>query len=307
MVVAMADGSPSEVTPARTGAGAATGRVPPGVLVTVAAASVQSGAAVATRLFGRVGPAGAVTLRLVLGAIVLAGLGRPSLRRLSRSDLTVVVTFGVALAAMNFSFYLAIDRIPLGAAVTLEFVGPLGIAVVGSRRKLDVVWAALAAGGVALLAAAPHHLDRTGVLLALVAGACWAAYILLSRETGRRVEGLDGLALAMCVSAIAILPVGVVASGGRIIEPVALGLGVVIAMLSSVLPYSLELVALRRVSARAFGVLLSLDPALAALAGLAFLGQRLAGRELIAIAFVVAANAGSALATTRRSVPAPIE
>jgi len=285
----------------------AAGRVPPAALVTAAAVSVQVGATVATHLFSRVGPEGAVTLRLVIGALVIGAVGRPSLRHRSRADLLVVVAFGLALATMNLSFYLAIARIPLGAAVTLEFVGPLGVAVAGSRRKPDVVWTVLAAAGVALLAAAPHHLDRAGVLLALLAGSCWAGYILLSRETGRRVAGLDGLAIAMAVGALAILPVGLAFAGGRLLAPGALGLGLVIAVLSSVLPYSLELMALRRVSPRAFGVMLSLDPAIAALAGLVLLGQHLADRELVALAFVIAANVGSSLTSNRRPEVAPVE
>ncbi|MGH9093671.1 MAG: EamA family transporter, partial [Acidimicrobiales bacterium] len=199
---------------------------------------------------------------------------------------------------MNLSFYEALTRIPLGVAVTLEFSGPLAVAVAGSRRLRDLLWAVLAAGGVAALALGDtrpggHPLDRAGIGLALLAGACWAGYILFSKETGRRLEGLDGLAVAMVVAAAALVPVGVVGAGSHLLEPSVLGMGLGVALLSSVVPYSLELVALRRVTPRAFGVLLSLDPAVATLAGLVILGQRVGWVELVALALVVAANLGS--------------
>lgn len=280
---------------------------PAGLLVALGAISVQWGAALATGLFARIGPAGAVALRLVLGAAVLVAATRADPRRLRRTDLAAVAAFGVALAAMNLSFYEAIDRIPLGVAVTVEFVGPLAVALAGSRRLLDAVWALLAGAGVLLLGAAPGgHLDEAGVALALLAGGCWAGYILLSREVGRRVEGVGGLALAMVVAAVAITPAGVVAGGGHLLEPAVLERGLAVALLSSVVPYSLELIALRRVSPRAFGILLSIDPALAAAAGLVVLGQHLRGGEVVAVVLVVAANAGSALASSRRpAVPSP--
>ena len=265
------------------------------------AVSVQSGAALATHLFARVGPAGAVTLRLVIGALILVTAVRPSLRARRPRDLVAVALFGVALGAMNLSFYEAIARIPLGVAVTVEFVGPLAVAVAGSRRPRDLVWAALAGAGVLLLAAAPGgHLDVVGVVLALTAGACWAGYILLSREAGRRMEGVDGLALAMVVAAVLVTPAGIAAGGARLLAPAAVGVGAGVAVLSSVLPYSLELIALRTVSPRAFGVLLSLDPAVAAVAGLVILGQHLTGRDLAALALVMAANVGSSVASGRR-------
>jgi inner membrane transporter RhtA len=275
--------------------------------VALGAVSVQTGAAIAVRLFARVGPAGAVTLRLVLGAVVLVVVARPRLRGRTRGDLLVVAAFGLTLAVMNLSFYEAIARIPLGVAVTVEFVGPLAVAVTGSRRATDLLWAVLAGSGVALLAAAPNaHIDGVGVVFALAAGACWAGYILLSRETGRRVEGLDGLALALVVSSLAVAPFGLAAGGTRLARPSTLGLGLGVALLSSVLPYSVELVALRRISARAFGVLLSLDPAVAAVAGLALLGQHLEVREDVALVLVVAANVASSLAAGRRSEVTPL-
>jgi inner membrane transporter RhtA len=274
--------------------------VRPELLVAAGAVSVQSGAAVATHLFPRVGPAGAVALRLLLGAIVLLVVARPTVHGRRRRDVAAVALFGVALGTMNLSFYEAIARIPLGVAVTVEFIGPLAVAVIGSRRAPDLLWAVLAGAGVALLAASPGgHLDGVGILLALLAGGCWAGYILLSREAGRRMEGLDGLAIAMIVAAVLVTPEGIATGGARLLDPAVLGMGMAVALLSSVLPYSLELIALRAVSPRAFGVLLSLDPAIAALAGLVFLGQHLDAHEVVAIVLVMAANIGSSIASAR--------
>jgi inner membrane transporter RhtA len=271
-------------------------RSPALVLVGTAAVSVQSGAAVAFRLFARVGPSGAVTLRLVLAAVVMSAGVRPRLRSMSRRDLGVAAAFGLVLAAMNLSFYEALDRIPLGVAVTVEFAGPLAVAVFGSRRKRDLIWAVLAGGGVVILAGGDTaHLDPVGLGLALLAGSCWAGYILLSRETGRRFDGLDGLTVALGVGGLALLPFGLEVGRSALVRPRVLGLGLVVAMLSAVLPYSLELITLRRVTARAFGVLLSLDPAVAAGAGLVLLGQRLVWIEVLALTLVVAANLGSAI------------
>ena len=289
---------------AGTGRRRAGGRQPPApLLIAAGAVSVQVGAAIATHLFGQVGPAGAVTLRLVLGAAALVALIRPhpsKLLRLAerRQDAAVAVAFGLVLAAMNLSFYEALSRIPLGVAVTVEFAGPLAVTIGASRRRSDLLWAVLAGAGVVLLAGGSifgdgTHLDLTGIGLALLAGACWAAYIVLSAQTGRRFTGTSGLGLAMVVSAVVILPFGVTAAGTRLLRPEVLGLGAVVALLSSVLPYSFELMALRRITARAFGILLSMDPAIAALAGLAVLGQHLSATEIVALVLVAAANAGS--------------
>lgn len=268
-------------------------------LVAAGAVSVQFGAAFATRLFTRVGPGGAATLRLVVAAIVLAAAvrARPRRhRRAGRGDRAVAVAFGLAMSAMNLSFYEAIARIPLGVAVTIEFSGPLCLALVSSRRWLDGVWALGAGAGVVLLASGVgRHLDAAGVGYALLAGAFWVGYILLSRETGRRFESFRGLSWAMAVGAVAVLPFGLVAGGSRLLHPSVLALGLLVGVLSSVIPYSLELAALRRVSARAFGVMMSLDPGLAAAAGFAVLGQHLDLREWVALALVVVANLGNAL------------
>lgn len=274
-------------------------RSPAVALVGAGAVSVQFGAAFATRLFRRVGPAGAVTLRLVVAALVLVVAVRllPRPRRVaSAADRAVVVGFGAVMAVMNLSFYEAIARIPLGVAVTIEFSGPLCLALVSSRRWRDGLLAAAAGAGVVLLASGVgRRLDAAGVLYALLAGVFWVGYILLSRETGRRYESVGGLAWAMAVGAALTLPFGVASGGAELLRPGVLGLGLVVGVMSSVIPYSLELMALRRVTARAFGVMMSLDPALATAAGFLVLGQRLDLREWIALALVVGANLGNAL------------
>jgi inner membrane transporter RhtA len=269
--------------------------VPPAGLVLLAAASVQFGAALARTLFDDAGPGGTVLLRVLFAAVVLALVWRPSLRGRSRRDLALAVAFGISLAAMNLAFYLAIDRIPLGIAVTFEFVGPLGVAVAGSRRAVDLLWVTLAGAGILLLTDfGQGGLNAAGVGLALLAGAFWAAYILLSARVGGAFEGGSGLAIAMAVAAVLLLPVGIADGGGSLLEPGLLALGMGVALLSSAIPYSLELEALRRMPARVFGVLMSLEPALATLAGLVVLGQVLAGREVAGILLVVAASAGAA-------------
>lgn len=291
---------------------------PPAVaLVATSGVSGQCGAAIATKLFAQVGPAGTLTLRLVFATVALALLARPSgrdLRQLVRSprraDLAVVVVFGVGLAAMNLSFYESIARIPLGVAVTVEFIGPLTISLVGSRRWTDALWAFLAAAGVLLLASGSifgvvHHLDIAGVGFAALAGAFWASYILLNKETGKRFAGTTGLACAMAVGAVLVVPLGIVDAGAALVRPSVLGIGVAVALLSSAIPYSCELVALRRATPRAFGILLSMSPALAALAGLLLLDQRLSGLEVGALVLVVAANVGSSWLGTRAGAPLP--
>jgi inner membrane transporter RhtA len=267
--------------------------------------SVQSGAAAATTLFDEIGPAGAVLLRTLFAALALAVLWRPSLRGHTRRELRLVALLGATLAAMNLSFYASLDRIPLGIAVTFEFVGPLAVAIVGSRRPADLAWAAFAAGGIALLSpGVGGSLDALGVAFALLAGVFWACYILLTARVGRAFERGDGLAIAMAVSTVLLLPGGIVAGGGDLLDPGLLAVGIAVALLSSAIPYSFELEALRRLAENTFGVLMSLEPAIAALSGLVFLGQDLSSREAFAIVLVVIASAG-ALGTAR--APAPVE
>jgi inner membrane transporter RhtA len=263
-------------------------------LVVAAVTSLQFGAAFAVTLFDELGPAGAAFVRLVVAAVVLLAIWRPRLRDRRRADLRVAALFGIALGLMNWAIYSAMDRIPLGVAVTIEFAGPLGVAVVGSRRPLDLLWVLLAAAGIVLLAdPGGGSLDALGVAFALLAAAMWAAYILLSVRTGQLFPGGSGLAIAMAVGAVTILPMGVAQAGGALLEPDLLAAGAAVALASSVIPYSLELEALRRLPARVFGVLMSLEPAVAALAGLIVLGQALVAREWGAIALVVVASAGA--------------
>jgi len=282
--------------------------VPVGALALVLGGivSVQLGAAVAVTVFDRIGPGGAVALRLVGAALILGLAVRPRLRGRTRRDLAVVVAFGLTLAGMNYSFYEALVRLPLGAAVTIEFLGPLTLAVVLSRRVVEVLWVLLAAGGILLLGRGElSGLNPVGVVLAMTAGALWAAYILLSGATGRRWAGLDGLAAASVVAGLAVLPLGLLGGGSALLDRDILLVGLAVALLSSVVPYGFELVALRRLSTRAFGVLLSLEPAAAALAGLLVLGQVLAVPQVVGITLVAAASAGAALGARRPAPAAP--
>jgi inner membrane transporter RhtA len=271
--------------------------LPPQLLVLGSVASLQLGSAFADKLFSRTGPAAVVLLRLAFAAVVLLVLVRPSLRGRSRSDLLGVVGFGLILGGMNWSFYEALDRLPLSVVVTVEFLGPLAVAIAGSRRALDVLWAVLAAGGVGLLAsnAFGRGLDVTGLLLALLAGACWAAYILASQRVGASFAGLSGLAIAMTVGVLVVLPAGLAQGRGALLEPGVLAGGLGVALLSSLVPYSLELTALRRLPATVFGLMMSLEPAAAALAGIIVLGQGLTPRTATAIVLVVAASVGTTL------------
>jgi inner membrane transporter RhtA len=244
-----------------------------------------------------------VLLRLGSATIVLVALWRPRLRSRTRRELLLAAAFGLVLAGMNLSFYSAIHRIPLGIGVTIEFVGPLGVAVAGSRRPIDLVWVALAVAGIlALTNGQAHGLDGLGAALALVAGILWAGYILLNARVGRAFERGTGLAVAMCVAALVAAPVGLAQGGSHLLEPRPLLLGCAVGMLSSAIPYSLELEALRRIATSVFGVLMSLEPAMAALAGLLVLGQSLSARALAGIALVVIASVGA----SRSSRQAPI-
>jgi inner membrane transporter RhtA len=274
-------------------------------LVMGAVASVQIGAAVATTLFDELGPAGTVLLRTGFAAVALFVLWRPRLRGRSRGALRDALMFGLALAGMNLSFYAALDRIPLGIAVTLEFTGPFAVAVATSRRATDLLWVALAAGGIVLLSPGIHGgLDTTGALFALLAGAFWASYIVLAARVGRAFSGGQGLTLAMIVATVVLLPGGIVAGGAELGDPGLLAAGVAVALLSSAIPYSLELEALRRLPKGTFGVLMSLEPAVAALVGLVALGQDLSVAEVVAIGLVVAASAG---ALSAAKTPSPVE
>jgi threonine/homoserine efflux transporter RhtA len=292
--------------------------VPPSVLVCTGIVSVQLGAGLAAKLFSQVAPAGVTGLRLWSAAIILAVLGgramAGSVRRVITErawrDAVVVLTFGVVLGLMNYSIYQSFARIPLGIAVTIEFLGPLAVAVASSRRWLDLLWVALAGLGVALLTrggtgvAATAHMqahgltagigpEAAGITFALIAAASWAAYILLSRSTGRRFSGSSGLGIAMVVAAVVVTGPALADSGRAMWHPGVIATGAAIGLLSSVIPYRLELEALRRVPARIFGIWMSLEPAVAALIGLLLLGQSLSALRWLAICCVIVACAGA--------------
>ncbi|MFI6687308.1 EamA family transporter [Streptomyces sp. NPDC050485] len=273
----------------------------PVALVVAGGISVQFGAAIAVTLMPRAGAAGVVTLRLAAAALVLLLICRPKLRGHSRADWGTVVAFGIAMAGMNGLFYQAVDRIPLGVAVTLEVLGPLALSVIASRRLVNLLWAGLALAGVVLLGGGGFDtLDPAGAAYALGAGACWAVYILFSARTGRRFPQADGLALAMAVAAVLFLPIGIAQAGGRLLVPSTMALGAAVAVLSSVLPYTLELLALRRLPASTFAILMSLEPAIAATAGLLILSQALSWPQALAIALVIGASMGAVRSQVRR-------
>jgi inner membrane transporter RhtA len=275
-------------------------------LVLGAVFSVQGGGALATTLFDDVGPVGAVLLRSLFGAGVLAAIWRPRIADTAPKSLRLAALFGLSLAGMNLCFYLALDRLPLGIAVTFEFTGPLAVALAGSRRAVDLIWAGMAAAGIVLLSGGfgGSGIDALGVAFALAAGGFWAAYILLSARVGRAFPGGVGLAIAMVVSAALLLVPGLIAGGGGLIAVGVLATGAAVGLLSSVIPYSLELEALRRLPESVFGVLMSLEPAAAALIGFLALDQGLAAVEVVAIVCVVVASAG---ALRSAPAPAPIE
>ncbi|WP_010148549.1 EamA family transporter [Serinicoccus profundi] len=266
----------------------------PVTLVLLAVVSVQFGGALAATLLPMVGVVGSVALRLTLATALLWAFVRPRVRGRSAADWGVVALFALALTSMNLAFYGSLARLPIGVAVTIEFLGPLALAAVLSRRLRDAVAVLAALAGVVLISEALTtpwaELDLLGILLAATAGACWAAYIVLSRRTGARFEGLDGIAICMALGAVVTLPMGLLTAGSALWAPEALLRGLGIALLSSAVPYSLELLALRHLRSGTFGVLLSLEPAAAALAGLLVLGQVLTATQLVGMVLVVVAS-----------------
>ena len=276
----------------------------PAVLLSIV--SVQGGAAIAKGLFPVLGPAGTTSLRVGISALVLLLVVRPQLGRLSGAQWRAVVPYGLALGLMNLLFYFALARIPLGLAVTLEFVGPLGLALAGSRRWADAVWALLAAAGIALIA--PWHsqgIDLLGLAFALAAGGAWAMYIVLGQRTAAVLPGHQAVAIGMLFAALPVLPFGV-ASGSLLgLTPHLLLLGGLLALFSSVLPFSLEMQALRTLPTRTFSILMSLEPVAAAISGWLLLGERLLFGQWLAVGFIVIASVGATL-TARRDAPAII-
>ena len=279
-------------------------RSPPWLLVIAAAVSVQAGAVIAFNLFDEVGPRGAVLLRLGFAALLLLPFSRGALRASRGRPVGWVLLFGLVLAAMNSLFYQALARVPLGVAVTVEFVGPLVLAVALSRRLLDLVWVALAAAGVLLLGAPASDVDRAGIAFALGAGACWALYVVVGKRVSATWPLRSGLTASIVVAAVVLLPIGLASSGEQLADAGVLARGLAVAVLSSVIPYGLELAALRRLSASTFSILLSLGPAIAALVGAVVLHQTPEPLEAVAIACVVAASIGSSRAA-RQALPPP--
>ncbi len=280
-------------------------RFSPVWLVLIGILSVQLGAAVAKSLFGEISPTGIVWLRLVTSALLLGLIARPVLRGRRRGDWAVVLGFGVALGVMNWAIYQAFARIPLGVAVTIEFVGPLAIAVVGSRRARDLLWVALAGAGVLLLGLQPGDVSLAGAGFALLAGGAWAAYILLSARTGALWPGLDGLAVASLVATVLLAPAALGSAGEALVDPRILAVGAAVGLLSSVIPYSCEMVALRRLPPPVFSILMSLEPAVAALAGIVVLGEFLSGTQWLAMACVVVASVGATRSGRAFAEPVP--
>lgn len=270
--------------------------IPPLPAVLLAIISVQSGAAIAKGLFPEIGAAGTASLRIGISAIILLIAYRPNFKRLTISQWKAVVPYGLCLGAMNIIFYYSIERIPIGLAVTLEFIGPLLLAIVGSKRVIDFLWVFLAAAGILLIA--PFNdkgVDLTGMLLALVAGGFWAAYILLGGKISKIMDGGKAVATGMVFASILVVPFGIFSAGLSNLTPSFLGLGIALALLSSAIPFTLEMNALKVLPAKTFSILMSLEPAFAAICALIFLGEYLLFHEVIAVICVVTASAGATL------------
>jgi inner membrane transporter RhtA len=282
-----------------------TSRISPVWLVLGGIFSVQLGAGIAKDLFDEIEPTAIVWLRLVTSAVVLAAVARPVLRGRSRDDWLVALGFGITLGTMNWAIYQSFARIPLGLAVTIEFVGPLAVALFGSRRARDLIWVALAGIGVALLGFEPGDLNVAGVVFALLAGGCWAAYILLSAQTGRRWPGLDGLAVASVIATLLLTPGAVLIGGDSLVDPRILALGAAVGLLSSVVPYSFEMSALRTIRPAVFSILMSLEPAVAALVGILLLQEYLSGLQWLAVASVITASVGATRSGRALAEPVP--
>ena len=288
---------------------APTNRVPAPLLVLTAIVSVQIGSSLAKQLFDDLGAAGVTLLRLALAALLLLAVLRPRVRSWSRASWSAALLLGGAMAGMNLVFYLSLRTVPLGIAVTVEFLGPLLLAIVQTRRAVDLVWAALAAGGVALLGLdTSNDVPLTGLLLAFVAGLFWAGYILASARVGQVLPGTSGLAVALAFAALLVLPFGLSGASAVVERPSLLVAALGVALLSSVISYGLELSALRRIPTQVFGILMSLEPAAAAIAGFAVLGEALGPREVVALVMVSLASGGITLARRGDQVPVqPLE
>jgi inner membrane transporter RhtA len=270
--------------------------IPPLPAVLLAIISVQSGAAIAKGLFPAIGAAGTASLRIGISALILLAVYRPNLKKITVDQWKLVIPYGLSLGAMNLIFYLSIERIPIGLAVTLEFIGPLLVAVFGSKRIIDFFWVLLAAAGIVLIAPWSNNgLDIMGVLFALLAGALWAAYIVLGGKISKIMKGGDAVTVGMLFASILIVPFGILGNGLSDLTPQLLGLGVALALLSSAIPFTLEMKALGQLPARTFSILMSLEPAAASICAFIFLQEYLTFNEILAVIFVVIASAGSTI------------
>lgn len=274
--------------------------IPPVPAVLFAIISVQSGAAIAKGLFPAIGAAGTASLRIGISALILLAVYRPNLLKITVRQWKFVIPYGLSLGAMNLIFYLAIERIPLGLAVTLEFIGPLLVAVWGSKRLIDFLWILLAAAGIVLIAPWSNNgIDILGMVLALLAGGFWAAYIVLGGKISKIMKGGDAVSTGMLFATILILPIGIMGNGLNSLTPTYFSLGIALALLSSAIPFTLEMKALGQLPARTFSILMSLEPAAASICAVIFLQEYLTFNEILAVIFVVIASAGSTM-TSRR-------
>lgn len=277
--------------------------LPPIPAVIFAIISVQTGAAIAKTLFPVLGAAATASLRIGLSAILLWAVYRPNLFKITRNQWRIVIPYGVSLGTMNLIFYLALERIPIGLAVTLEFIGPLVVAVLGSKRLLDYLWVLLAAAGILLIAPwSNDKIDLIGVVFALLAGALWATYIILGGKISKIMKSGEAVATGMLFGTLVILPFGIIGNGFQSLTPTFFSLGLALALLSSAIPFTLEMKALGQLPARTFSILMSLEPAVASICGLLFLHEYLAFNEVLAVLFVIIASVGSTI-TSRKVTP----
>ena len=277
--------------------------LPPIPAVLFAIISVQTGAAIAKTLFPVLGAAATASLRIGLSAIILWAVYRPNLFKITRNQWRIVIPYGVSLGTMNLIFYLALERIPIGLAVTLEFIGPLVVAVLGSKRLLDYLWVLLAAAGILLIAPwSNDKIDLIGVVFALLAGALWATYIILGGKISKIMKSGEAVATGMLFGTLVILPFGIIGNGFQSLTPTFFSLGLALALLSSAIPFTLEMKALGQLPARTFSILMSLEPAVASICGLLFLHEYLAFNEVLAVLFVIIASVGSTI-TSRKVTP----
>lgn len=275
--------------------------IPPIPAVLIAIISVQSGAAIAKGLFPAIGAAGTASLRIGISALILLIVYRPNLFQITAKQWKIVVPYGLSLGAMNLIFYLAIERIPIGLAVTLEFIGPLLVAVSGSKRLIDFLWILLAAAGIILIAPWTNNgIDILGMLLALLAGALWAAYIILGGKISKIMKGGEAVATGMLFATILIVPIGILGNGLNNLTPTFLFMGIALALLSSAIPFTLEMKALGQLPARTFSILMSLEPAAASICALIFLQEHLTFSEVLSVIFVVIASIGSTITSKRK-------